>query len=96
MLLSPFLFSIDFRYEKMGGLVGKLKQRTRRFNIENRANAVISRSKPILAPKTAAAIKQLKVAQECRLIVNNYMYFVLFRFETLLFILQFKEILFIF
>lgn len=96
MLLSSFLFSIDFRYEKMGGLVGKLKQRMRRFNIENRANAVISRSKPIPAPKTAAAIKQLKVAQECRLIVNNYMYFVLFRFDTLLFILQFKEILFIF
>ncbi|XP_046821456.1 protein NDUFAF4 homolog [Vespa crabro] len=48
----------------MGGLVGKIKQSMHRFNIENRANAVISSSKIIPAPKPAAAIKQLKVAQE--------------------------------
>ncbi|XP_035731674.1 protein NDUFAF4 homolog [Vespa mandarinia] len=48
----------------MGGLVGKIKQSMHRFNIENRANNVISSSKIIPAPKYAATIKQLKVAQE--------------------------------
>lgn len=80
----------------MGLILGKLRRTVHRFNIDNRANAVLSRSKPIPAPKTAAAIKQLKLAQESRLIVNNYIYLILFRFDTLLFILRFKEILFIF
>ncbi|XP_043666380.1 protein NDUFAF4 homolog isoform X2 [Vespula pensylvanica] len=48
----------------MGLLLGKLKRTVHRFNIDNRASAVLSRSKPIPAPKTAAAIKQLKLAQE--------------------------------
>ncbi|KAL2734185.1 protein NDUFAF4 [Vespula squamosa] len=48
----------------MGLLVGKLKQTVHRFNIDNRANVVLSKSKPIPAPKPAAAIKQLKLAQE--------------------------------
>nr|XP_050848704.1 protein NDUFAF4 homolog isoform X2 [Vespula vulgaris] len=48
----------------MGLILGKLRRTVHRFNIDNRANAVLSRSKPIPAPKTAAAIKQLKLAQE--------------------------------
>ncbi|XP_014616324.1 PREDICTED: protein NDUFAF4 homolog [Polistes canadensis] len=48
----------------MGGLIAKLKRPLRKFNIENRANAVLSRSKPIPAPKPAASIKQLQLAQE--------------------------------
>ncbi|KAL2721603.1 protein NDUFAF4 [Vespula maculifrons] len=48
----------------MGIILGKLRRTVHRFNIDNRANAVLSRSKPIPAPKTAAAIKQLKLAQE--------------------------------
>ncbi|KAF7402672.1 hypothetical protein HZH66_004939 [Vespula vulgaris] len=54
----------NLRYEKMGLILGKLRRTVHRFNIDNRANAVLSRSKPIPAPKTAAAIKQLKLAQE--------------------------------
>ncbi|KAI4494331.1 hypothetical protein M0802_009014 [Mischocyttarus mexicanus] len=48
----------------MGALIVKLKRPLNKFNIENRANAVLSRSKPIPAPKPAASIKQLQLAQE--------------------------------
>lgn len=50
----------------MGAIVGKLQRRIRRFNIDNRARAIISKDKPTPAPQYEAAKKQLKLAQEIK------------------------------
>lgn len=48
----------------MGAIVGKLQRRIRRFNIDNRARAIISKDKPTPAPQYEATKKQLELAQE--------------------------------
>ncbi|KAK2586969.1 hypothetical protein KPH14_010943 [Odynerus spinipes] len=48
----------------MGLLVAKLKRPLRTFNIESRVNTILSKDKPIPAPKYDATIKQIKLAQK--------------------------------
>lgn len=48
----------------MGLVVAKIKKPLRRFNIDNRARAVISKEKPTPAPRYAANERQLKLAQK--------------------------------
>lgn len=61
----------------MGKVLSVAAGKVQRFNVENRAQKVIARDKPIAAPKFEANVKELERILRGKFIKNKFMMFMI-------------------
>lgn len=55
----------------MGVVITRMTRPLRAWNIDNRAEKIINKEKPVAAPRRASTEAQLKLAQEGKINLNN-------------------------